>query len=318
MRRLVLLLALCALLGVLPQRASAQTCTASPSALSFGNVSPIGLSAVAATGTVSISCTWPAVTLTPSVQVCLNMGGTTPRALTIGANRLQYNLYQDAAYSLPWGSTTLGTTPISVILNKPATGNTATTSVNFYGQITANQPTVPTIGNASTTYSQTLSQTSLNYGFFLLLAPGCAALTTSAGSFGFTASATVVNNCLISATNVAFTSTGVLSSALNASSAITARCTNGDAYQIALSSGSSGSVAARQMQRAGGGGAVNYQLYTDAAHTSAWGDGTAGTTMATGTGSGNAVSITVYGRVPTQTTPMPGNYSDTITATISF
>ena len=318
MRRLVLLLALCALLGVLPQRASAQTCTASPSALSFGNVSPIGLSAVAATGTVSISCTWPAVTLTPSVQVCLNMGGTTPRALTIGANQLQYNLYQDAAYSLPWGSTTLGTTPISVILNKPATGNTATTSVNFYGQITANQPTVPTIGNASTTYSQTLSQTSLNYGFFLLLAPGCAALTTSAGSFGFTASATVVNNCLISATNVAFTSTGVLSSALNASGAITARCTNGDAYQIALSSGSSGSVAARQMQRTGGGGAVNYQLYTDAAHTSAWGDGTAGTTMATGTGSGNAVSITVYGRVPTQTTPMPGNYSDTITATISF
>lgn len=318
MRRLVLLLALCALLGVLPQRASAQTCTASPSALSFGNVSPIGLSAVAATGTVSISCTWPAITLTPSVQVCLNMGGTTPRALTIGANQLQYNLYQDAALSLPWGSTTLGTTPISVTLNKPVTGNTATTSVNFYGQITANQPTVPTTGNASTTYSQTLSQTSLTYGFFLLLAPGCAALTTSAGSFGFTASATVVNNCLISATNVAFTSTGVLSSALNASGAITARCTNGDAYQIALSSGLSGSVAARQMQRAGGGGAVNYQLYTDAAHTSAWGDGTAGTTMATGTGSGNAVSITVYGRVPAQTTPMPGNYSDTITATISF
>lgn len=318
MRRLVLLLALCALLGVLPQRASAQTCTASPSALSFGNVSPIGLSAVAATGTVSISCTWPAITLTPSVQVCLNMGGTTPRALTIGANQLQYNLYQDAALSLPWGSTTLGTTPISVTLNKPVTGNTATTSVNFYGQITANQPTVPTTGNASTTYSQTLSQTSLTYGFFLLLAPGCAALTTSAGSFGFTASATVVNNCLISATNVAFTSAGVLSSALNASGAITARCTNGDAYQIALSSGLSGSVAARQMQRTGGGGAVNYQLYTDAAHTSAWGDGTAGTTMATGTGSGNAVSITVYGRVPAQTTPMPGNYSDTITATISF
>ena len=71
--------------------------------MSLGNVSPIGLSAVAATGTVSISCTWPAVTLTPSVQVCLNMGGATPRALTIGANQLQYNLYQDAAYSLPVG-----------------------------------------------------------------------------------------------------------------------------------------------------------------------------------------------------------------------
>ncbi|MFM0045058.1 Csu type fimbrial protein [Paraburkholderia sediminicola] len=318
MKRLLLLLMLCALLGVLPQRASAQTCSASPSALSFGNVSPIGLSAVAATGTISISCTWPAVTLTPSVQVCLNMGGTTPRYLAIGSNQLQYNLYQDAAHSLAWGSTALGTTPISVTLNKPLTGNTATTSVNFYGQITASQPTVPTSGNANTVYSQTLSQTSLNYGFFLLLAPGCAALTTSGGSFGFTASATVVNNCLISATNVAFTSTGVLSSALNATGAITARCTNGDAFEIALSSGSSGNVAARQMQRSGGGGAVNYQLYTDTAHTIAWGDGTAGTSMATGTGSGNAVSITVYGRVPAQTTPMPGSYSDTITATISY
>jgi spore coat protein U-like protein len=276
------------------------------------------LSAVAATGSVTVQCTWPALTLTPNVQVCLNMGGTTPRYLSIAGNHLRYDLYQDAAHSLAWGSTALGTTPISVTLAKPVSGNTASATVNFYGQIAANQPTVPTTGNASTTYSQTLSQTSLSYGFYLLLEPGCAALTTSAGSFGFTVNATVVNNCLISATNIAFTSTGVLSSALNASGAITARCTNGDAYRIAISSGSSGNVAARQMQRSGGGGTVNYQLYTDSAHTSAWGDGTAGTTMATGTGSGNAVSINVYGRVPAQSTPMPGSYSDTITATITF
>ncbi|MFM0415095.1 Csu type fimbrial protein [Paraburkholderia aromaticivorans] len=318
MKRLVFLLILCTLLGSVPRHASAQTCTASPSALSFGSVSPINLSAVAATGSVTVQCTWPALTLTPNVQVCLNMGGTTPRYLSIAGNQLRYDLYQDAAHSLAWGSTTLGTTPISVTLAKPVSGNTASATVNFYGQIAANQPTVPTTGNASTTYSQTLSQTSLSYGFYLLLEPGCAALTTSAGSFGFTVNATVVNNCLISATNIAFTSTGVLSSALNASGAITARCTNGDAYRIALSSGSSGNVAARQMQRSGGGGTVNYQLYTDSAHTSAWGDGTAGTTMATGTGSGNAVSINVYGRVPAQSTPMPGSYSDTITATITF
>ncbi|MFM0396519.1 Csu type fimbrial protein [Paraburkholderia phytofirmans] len=318
MKRLLLLLALCALLGIVPRHASAQTCTASPSALSFGNVSPINLSAVAATGSVTVQCTWPAVTLTPSVQVCLNMGGTTPRYLSAGSNQLQYDLYQDAAHSLAWGSTTLGTTPISLTLQKPVSGTTASATVNFYGQIAANQPTVPTTGNSSTNYSQTLSQTSLTYAFYLLLGPTCAALTTSGGSFGFAVNATVVNNCLISATNIAFTSTGVLSSALNATGAITARCTNGDAYRIALSSGSSGNVAARQMQRLGGGGTVTYQLYTDSGHTSAWGDGTAGTTMSTGTGSGNAVSINVYGRVPAQSTPMPGSYSDTITATITF
>jgi spore coat protein U-like protein len=318
MKRLLLLLALCALFGGVPRHASAQTCTASPSALSFGNVSPINLSAVAATGSVTVQCTWPAITLTPSVQVCLNMGGTTPRYLNAGSNQLQYDLYQDAAHSLAWGSSTLGTTPIALTLEKPLSGTTASATVNFYGQIAANQPTVPTTGNVSTNYSQTLTQTSLTYAFYLLLGPSCASLTTSAGSFGFTVNATVVNNCLISATNIAFTSTGVLSSALNATGAITARCTNGDAYRIALSSGSSGNVAARQMQRSGGGGTVNYQLYTDSGHTTAWGDGTAGTTMATGTGSGNAASINVYGRVPAQSTPMPGSYSDTITATITF
>ncbi|RKE24241.1 spore coat protein U-like protein [Paraburkholderia sp. BL23I1N1] len=318
MKRPLLLLLLCALLAALPQRASAQSCSASASALSFGTISPISLSAVNATGTLTISCTWPAITLTPSVQVCLNLNGTTPRYLGSGSNQLQYGLYQDAAHSLAWGSTALGTNPISVVLNKPVTGTTATASVNFYGQIAGNQPTVPTTGNASTGYSQTLSQTSLTYGFFLLISPGCAALTTSAGSFGFSATATVVNNCQINATNMAFTATGLLGSALKATSTITARCTNGDAYRIALNGGLSGNVAARQMQRSGGSGAVNYQLYTDAARTSAWGDGTAGTTMATGTGSGNVDSFTVYGVVPAQSTPMPGSYSDTITATISF
>jgi spore coat protein U-like protein len=318
MRRALLLLLCCVLLGLLPRPASAQTCSASPSALNFGSVSPINLGAVPATGTVTVSCTWPATTLLVSAQVCLNMGGTTPRALTSGTNTLQYNLYQDSANSVPWGSTTLGTTPISLVLNKPLTGTTASASVNFYGQILANQPTVPTTGNASTVYSQTLSQTSLTYGFFVLLSPGCAALTTSAGSFGFTASATVVNNCLISATNVAFTATGVLSSALDATGSITARCTNGDAYRIALNGGASGNVAARTMVRSGGGGVVNYQLYTNAGRSQAWGDGTGGTTMPTGTGTGNAVVIQVFGRVPAQTTPAPGSYSDTITATISF
>jgi spore coat protein U-like protein len=318
MKRTLLLVLCCVLLGMLPRHASAQSCTASPSALNFGPVSPISQAAVPATGSVTVSCTWPAVTLLPSVQVCLNMGGTTPRALSIGTNTLLYNLYQDAAHSVPWGATTLGTTPISLILNKPLTGTTASANVNFYGQVIANQPTVPTTGNASTVYSQTLSQTSLSYGFFLLLSPGCAALTTSAGSFGFMISATVVNNCLINATNIAFTATGVLSSALDASGSITTRCTNGDAYQIALNGGTSGNVAARTMVRSGGGGTVNYQLYTDAGRSQAWGDGSGGTTMPTGTGTGNAVVIQVYGRVPAQTTPAPGSYSDTITATISF
>jgi spore coat protein U-like protein len=318
MRRLVLLLAVCAFLGLMPRHASAQTCSATPSALSFGSVSPIALSAVPATGSITVQCTWPAVSLTPSVLVCLNLGNSPALALANGTNQLQYGLYQDSAHSLAWGSTALGTTPISLILDKPLTGSSTSTTVNVYGQITANQPTVPTVNNSNTVYSQTVSQITVNYVFFLLLSPGCGGTTSSTSGSALNVSATVVNNCLISATNVAFASQGVLSSALSATGAITARCTNGDAFRIALSSGSSGNVAARQMQRTGGGGTVNYQLYVDSTHASAWGDGNSGTTMATSTGTGNAQSINVYGLVPAQSTPMPGSYSDTITATISF
>lgn len=301
-------------------RAHAETCTATASSANFGNVSPIAGTTVAATGTVSVTCTWSAVTLTPSVQVCLNVGAGSPRFMTNGANSLQYDLYQDAAHSLIWGSIYNGSTPISLQLSKPASGTSASATLTYYGLIAANQPTVPTVSNSSTVYSQGFggNETSLNYGFYTLIAPTCASLTTPNGTFPFTVSATVVNNCLISATNVNFGTAGVLRSSLAATGSISARCTNGDAFRISLNGGVSGNVAARTLQRQGGGGSVNYQLYTDSAHSIPWGDGTAGTSTVTGTGSGNAQAISVYGQVPAQATPSPGSYSDTITATIVF
>jgi spore coat protein U-like protein len=315
----IIVVAMGMLMGM-TQSAHAQSCSASASSVNFGQVSPISRAAVAMTGSVTVTCTWPAITLTPNVQVCLNLGGSSPRELANGSNLMQYDLYQDQGHGLAWGSIYSGTTPISLTLVKPATGTTASASVTIYGQITSNQPTVPTVGNASTVYSQNFggNQTSLNYGFYLLGAPSCAALTATEGTFPFSATATVINNCTINTTNVAFSATGVLSSALSATGSITAQCTNGDAYRVALDGGSSANVAARQMQRSGGGGAVSYQLYLDAAHTSPWGDGTSGTAMATGTGVGVSQAISVYGLVPKQSTPAPGSYSDTITATISF
>ncbi|AOJ24453.1 MULTISPECIES: spore coat protein U domain-containing protein [Burkholderia] len=301
-------------------RAHAETCTATASTVSFGSVSPITRASVAATGTVSVTCTWSAVTLTPNVLVCLNLGGTSPRSLVNGTNAMQYDLYLDAAHSVAWGSVYSGTTPASVTLVKPALGTSASATVTVYGQITANQPTVPTTGNSTTTYSQTFggNTTSINAGFYLLGAPTCASLTASNGTFPFSATANVINDCNISATNVNFGTASVLSGALAATGSITAQCTNGDAWKIALNGGGSGNVTARQMQRSGGGGAINYGLYTDAAHSVTWGDDTGGSATVTGVGTGTSQAVTVYGAVPAQTTPAPGNYSDTITATISF
>lgn len=171
---------------------------------------------------------------------------------------------------------------------------------------------MPTANNSNTQYTASFNgtATSLDYAFYLLGAPSCASLTTSSGTLPFNVSATVVNDCLISATNVGFGAAGLLDSALSATGSISARCTNGDAWRISLNGGSGSNVAARTMQRAGGGGTVGYQLYVDAAHTTPWGDGTAGTSMATGVGTGNQQVVNVYGAVPAQTTPAPGNGND--------
>lgn len=313
-----LLLALCVLGLVWSSGAAAQSCSATASQVNFGSVSPISGAATSATGSVSVTCTWPPVSLTPNVLVCLNLNGTSPRSLAHGTDALQYDLYQNAAHTLAWGSSIAGTSPISLTLTKPALGTSATQVLTVFGQVAGNQPTVPTSANSSTLYTQDFSgtQTSVNYAYYLLGPPNCAALPPN-GTFPFRVAATVVNNCNISATNLGFAPVGILGAALNASASIVAQCTNGDAYRIALSGGASGNVAARQMHRAGG-GAVNYQLYLDAAHSAAWGDGSAGTAMATGLGSGLPQAIAVYGQVPQQATPAPGSYSDTITVTISF
>lgn len=312
------LLALCLLCCAVGARA--QSCSGSAVNINFGNVSPISGAAVPASSTVSVTCTWPAITLTPSVLVCLNLAAASPRSMSNGSNTLQYDLYQDSAHSQIWGSTTTGTTPISFILNEPVGGTSASNTVTFYGLIAAGQPTVPSVGNSSTVYSQTFSggQTLLNYGFFLLLAPTCGSLGASGMTFPFVASATVVNNCNISASNLNFGPASLLTSGLTATSSVSVACTNGDAYLISLNGGGSGNVAARSMARQGGGGSVGYQLYLDPAHSTPWGDGTSGTSRASGTGTGLTQAVTVYGQVPAQTTPMPGNYSDTITATIVF
>ncbi|QAU22574.1 spore coat U domain-containing protein [Dyella sp. M7H15-1] len=313
-------LLLAALLLLVGQVVHAQTCSAAPTNINFGNVNPISGAAVSASGSITVTCNWTLISLAPNAQVCLNLNASTPLSMTNGSNALQYGLYQDAANSIAWGSTSAGTTPISVTIAKPLIGTSANHTVSYYGLITASQPLVPTASDSSTVYSQSFSgaQTALNYAYYLLTAPGCPAITTPATAFPFTASATVVNDCLINANNLSFGTTGLLSSAINATTSISVTCTNNDAYRIALNGGGSGNVSARTLSLQGGGGTVSYQLYLDSAHGTPWGDGTAGTSMYTDTGTGAPQSATVYGLIPAQTTPPPGNYSDTITATIAF
>jgi spore coat protein U-like protein len=62
---------------------------------------------------------------------------------------------------------------------------------------------------------------------------------------------------------------------------------------------------------------LGYGLFTDSGHVTNWGN-TIGTDTVTGTGSGAAQALTVYGEIPASELVAPGSYSDTITATVSY
>lgn len=91
-------------------------------------------------------------------------------------------------------------------------------------------------------------------------------------------------------------------------------------WTVTLSTGSSGNYVARQLLS--GANSLSYNLYTDAARTSVWGDGTNGTSVVSANpflvvGS-NTVNYTVYGRIPAAQDRPAGSYSDTLTVTMTY
>jgi spore coat protein U-like protein len=129
------------------------------------------------------------------------------------------------------------------------------------------------------------------------------------------AAAHAASICSMSATSVAF---GAFFGVTTRSSGmITISCFGfGNAnYTLTLSTGSSGSYLQRHMVN--GAQHLLYNLYNDPADTKVLGDGSGSTAVISGVISkAGQMLVTVYGRIPTQTVPAAGAYSDTIVATL--
>lgn len=117
---------------------------------------------------------------------------------------------------------------------------------------------------------------------------------------------------------------------------ITGRCTNTPPPGagptifpvISLSPGLAASYAPRRM--ASGASRLNYNLYTTAARTVVWGDGSGSTAIVPAYLGGafnlngnqtlafNNPNLTIYGRIPAGQTAATGLYADTITVTLTF
>lgn len=315
---------LLALWLLLPAPARADDCKASMTDIVFSNVNPISGADAYASGTLTVTCTFSLLspnTLLPTAGVCISLAGTggSWRMMSSGANQMPFNLYVDSSYSAPaiWGS---AAAPGTAIFSYSGGGLLGLGSVSrnyqVYGKIPGSAISAVPTGESGATYVADFSgKGTVQYAFSGLIAPSC----TSGGSstFSFQARASIVNDCQINVGQLSFGTSNVLNAAVRANTSMSVVCTAGKAYQVSLNGGSYGSGGARRMKNAATGEMVGYQL-SSSLDGSAWGDGSGGALPLGSTGTGVAQSITVYGRVSPQATPSPGDYKDSVTATLYF
>lgn len=154
----------------------------------------------------------------------------------------------------------------------------------------------------------------------LLSLPAAAAPNSASGSLEV--GATIVVACNVSGNTLNFGSAIdplQTSGAIDASTSLSVTCTRTTPYSVALSAGTNAggpnNFGARAMKS--GSHTLAYQLYLDAARSQIWGNGT-NSSVYTGTGTGNTQQLTLYGRLPSVAQAVPGDYTDTVTVTITY
>jgi spore coat protein U domain-containing protein, fimbrial subunit CupE1/2/3/6 len=298
-------------------RAQNITCSATMTNVAFGNVNPLS-SQTDANATLNYTCSNSANT-TRHATVCFSIGdgvqgggAANPRRMQNGAgNPLLFQLYQEPTRTTVWGSTFFGiNTPVEVDLSIPRR-NSVNGAETMYGRVVAGQTTaVP--GAYQDQFTGNHTAITINESGS---SPPGSCSTSILSQFPFTVSATVTSQCSVSASTLDFGTVGVLLANTDGTSSLTVQCASGVAYQVGLDNGQHASGTTRRMQ--GPGGLVAYELYRNTARTQRWGT-TLNTDTVSGSGSGSNQALTVFGRVPTQTTPSAGTYNDTITVTVTY
>lgn len=311
-----LLLILCALL-LAPALARAQTCSLSVTAMNFGAADLLPGTPVDTTASLTATCT--GMPAGPSTYYCLSFGpggggssGSNRLMNGPGSAKLNYTFYVDGGHAYAWGSRSypaLGTS-----FGQASTTATMTSTGTIYGRIAAAQSTT-----ATGSYSSTFSGAN-DVSLFTLVSPstdcnGGPIASSPRATATFTVSAAPAPHCVVSTTNLNFGSQGVLTTNIDSTGSVSVQCTSSLSYTVGLNNGISGTGPTNRFMTSGA-NTARYAIYRDSSRTLAWGN-IAGQ-MATGTGTGLAQAYTVYGRVPPQTTPAAGSYSDTVNVTVTY
>jgi spore coat protein U-like protein len=163
----------------------------------------------------------------------------------------------------------------------------------------------------------------------LLVAPAGRLFAASSAGVGLSVTASVTAKCVVSSTTVvAFgpydpVVTNASGGAdLDGTGSVGIKCTPGNGTSISLDTGANASGNQRRMQGPSGGSSafLNYDLFSDSARTTAWGNGSNGASSFAITAASNAAerTFTVYGRVPKGQDVNVGSFTDTVQVTVNF
>ncbi len=126
--------------------------------------------------------------------------------------------------------------------------------------------------------------------------------------------------CTVSTTGIAFGSYNPIDTIpIDSQGIITIYCTTNEKTTTSISvSQNSGGFNPRKMKNAAGSDLLNYNLYTDAARTIIWGDGTGGTKTVSARVNRTTVNLTIYGRIPAGQDVSVGQYTDSLVITVNY
>lgn len=296
-QRLALALALAILTLLLqPGRAEAVivTCSVSSSGIVFSAYNSQTKAAVDGTGTITVTCTGTGSSNNLSINlVGGNSGSCTARQMRSGTNSLNYQVFRESARVNNWCD---GASRLDISIDF-TTGATQTRSYTMFGRVVSGQN--PPFGS----YSDSLT---------IILKQGGGTVATGAAAI----SGSVAAICTVTAGALGF-GTYAPSTATLSTASVSVNCSNGASYQVGLGAGQNVSGTTRRMAGPGG-TSLSYELFSDAARTVRWGDGSALGARVGGTGNGAAQGLTVYGRIPAAQSPTPGSYSDSVVVTVEY
>lgn len=309
-------------------------CTASMTALAFGDVDPTAARTATATLTVTCSSLNLGVLGNVKVRACVNIGkGAQPRLLpevSPGTGDFSFQMYTDAMGTSIWGSRT-GTAPANVPLaididyNVTLLTGSVTRTYTLYGRTPIQ--TAAKAGSYSDSYAGINAEMVYRYSEPLAVLPTAYPATCVSGGdggatgafFPFSVSARVPGSCTLSApAALGFGShPGPITAAYDGQTTLDMLCRTGTAWTLGLDNGQNGDAGGRRMRLGSSTDFVRYALYRNPGRTLVWGSN-AGVDTVAGTGTGSNQATIVYGRVGAGQNVPPGNYQDVIRVTVTY